>query len=135
MGSWYYGYGLEGVLPDSFVNPVFHGIWGVCDEDLIVRTIVIADHNVRVRTGPNGVMPLDNYRIYGLILGGGVIKSQVYKKTCTQADVMATTVDLFGVDLVHPIIGRTFFSPAKEGFALMRFYSLYKGVAMNRLTH
>ena len=207
MGSWYYGNGFDRIIDEPlFVNPVFHGIWGVCDEDLVVRAdeeftkmkkdgqsflsilftttnhtpfefpegriklldgiprnskenavkfadyalgkffslahkhgyyedtvfIVIADHNVRVRTAPNGVMPLDNYRIFGLILGGGV-KSQVYKKTCTQVDVMATAVDLLGVDLVHPIIGRTIFSPAKESFALMQFYSLYGFMHDNKL--
>lgn len=94
--------------------------------------VVIADHNVRVRTAVNGVMPLDNYRIFGLILGGG-IEPQIYKKTCTQVDVMATAVDLLGADLVHPIIGRTIFSPAKESFALMKFYSLYGFMHGNKL--
>ena len=207
MGSWYYGNGFDRIIDEPlFVNPVFHGIWGVCDEDLVVRAdeeftkmkkdgqsflsilftttnhtpfefpegriklldgvphnskenavkfadyalgkffslahehdyyedtvfVVIADHNVRVRTAPNGVMPLDNYRIFGLILGGGV-KPQVYKETCTQVDVMATAVDLLGVDLVQPIIGRSIFSPAKESFALMQFYSLYEFMHDNKL--
>ncbi|HDS15722.1 MAG TPA: hypothetical protein ENN66_03755 [Proteobacteria bacterium] len=147
MGSWYYGNGFQTIIDEPiFVNPTFHGIWGVCDEDLVVRAdeefvklqqrgqpflsvlftttnhtpfeypegrieplpgsepaseenavkfadhalgkffllarehayynntifVIIADHNIRVRTSPNGVMPVDNYRIFGLILGGGI---------------------------------------------------------------
>ena len=38
MGSWYYGNGFKRIIDEPlFVNPVFHGIWGVCDEDLVVR--------------------------------------------------------------------------------------------------
>ena len=199
MGSWYYGNGFQRIIDESqFVNPVYHGIWGVCDEDLVVRAdeefvklkeadtpfvsvlftttnhtpfefpegritlldgvkpaseentvkfadyalgkffslakehgyyddtvfVVIADHNVRVRSSPNGVMPVDNYRTFGLILGGGVAPLR-YDRVATQMDVMATAVDLLGTDFIHPIIGRSIFTPAKNDFALMQFYSLY----------
>ncbi len=199
MGSWYYGNGFKRIIDEPlFNNPVYHGIWGVCDEDLVVRAdeefvklkkqnrpfvsvlftttnhtpfefpegritpvdgvalaseenavkfadfalgkffslakehgyyddtifVVIADHNVRVRSSPNGVMPVDNYRIFGLILGGGVEPLR-YDRVTTQMDVMATAVDLLGVDFIHPIIGRSIFTPLKNDFALMRFYSLY----------
>ncbi len=199
MGSWYYGNGFQRIIDEpEFVNPVYHGIWGVCDEDLVVRAdeeyvklkkagtpfvsvlftttnhtpfefpegriklldgvepaseenavkfadytlgkffslaqehgyyndtvfVIIADHNVRVRSSPNGVMPVTNYRIFGLILGGG-IKALRYEQVATQMDVIATAVDLLGTDLIHPIIGRSIFTPAKNDFALMQFYSLY----------
>jgi phosphoglycerol transferase MdoB-like AlkP superfamily enzyme len=199
MGSWYYGNGFTRVIDEpEFVNPVFHGIWGVCDEDLMVRAdeeyvkltrenkpflsvmftttnhtpfefpegriellpglpqacdknavkfndyalgkffrlarehgyydntvfIIIADHNVRVRSSPNGVMPVENYRIFGLILGGG-IEPRRYARVTTQMDVTATALDLLGVDLVHPICGRSIFVPEKNDFALMQFYSVY----------
>ncbi|MCD6292501.1 MAG: sulfatase-like hydrolase/transferase [Deltaproteobacteria bacterium] len=199
MGSWYYGNGFDRVIDEPlFVNPIFHGIWGVCDEDLIVRAdaeytklhqqkkpflsvfftttnhtpfefpegriklidgypaacdkngvkfadyamgnffalarkhgyyddtifVIIADHNVRVRSSPNEVMPVTNYRIFGLILGGGVTPLH-YKRVATQMDVTATAIDLLGCDFSHPIIGRSIFRPNKNDFALMKFYSLY----------
>ncbi len=199
MGSWYYGNGFKRIIDEPlFVNPVYHGIWGVCDEDLVVRAdkefvklkeqnqpfvsvlftttnhtpfefpegritpvagvalaseengvkfadfalgkffslakehdyyddtvfVVIADHNVRVRSSPNGVMPIENYRIFGLILGGG-IEPLRYNRVTTQMDVMATAVDLLGTDFNHPIIGQSIFKQAKNDFALMKFYSLY----------
>ena len=199
MGSWYYGNGFQRIIDEpEFVNPVYHGIWGVCDEDLVVRAdaeyvklheagtpflsvfftttnhtpfefpegriklidgvapaseenavkfndyalgkffslakehgyydntvfVIIADHNVRVRSSPNGVMPVTNYRIFGLILGGG-IDALRYDRVATQIDVIATAVDLLGTDFTHPIIGRSIFTPAKNDFALMKFYSLY----------
>ncbi|MCK5679364.1 LTA synthase family protein, partial [bacterium] len=199
MGSWYYGNGFQRIIDEpEFVNPVYHGIWGVCDEDLVVRAdeeyvklhkastpflsvfftttnhtpfefpdgrielidgvtpaseenavkfndyalgkfftmakehgyyddtvfVIIADHNVRVRSSPNGVMPVTNYRIFGLILGGG-IKALLYDRVATQMDVIATAVDLLGCDFVHPIIGRSIFTATKNDFALMQFYSLY----------
>lgn len=38
MGSWYYGNGFDRIIDEPlFVNPVFDGIWGVCDEDLVAR--------------------------------------------------------------------------------------------------
>ncbi|MCK5682316.1 LTA synthase family protein, partial [bacterium] len=38
MGSWYYGNGFQRIIDEpEFINPVYHGIWGVCDEDLVVR--------------------------------------------------------------------------------------------------
>ncbi len=199
MGSWYYGNGFKRIIDEPlFSNPVYKGIWGVCDEDLVVRAdeefvklkeqgqpfvsvlftstnhtpfefpegritpiegvklaseenavkfadfalgkffalakehnyyddtvfVIIADHNVRVRSSPNGIMPIENYRIFGLILGGG-IKPLRYDRVTTQMDVIATAIDLLGSDFIHPVIGRSIFTPIKNDFALMRFYSLY----------
>ncbi len=199
MGSWYYGNGFNRIIDEpDFVNPVFHGIWGVCDEDLMDRAdreytqmhqahkpflsvmftttnhtpfefppgrieliaglpaacdrnavkfndyalgrffararkhgyyddtvfIIVADHNVRVRSSPNGVMPVTNYRIFGLILGGG-IEPMRWRRIATQMDVTATALDLLGRDFVHPILGRSIFAPGKNDFALMQFYSVY----------
>ncbi|MCD6430500.1 MAG: hypothetical protein J7L57_04690 [Deltaproteobacteria bacterium] len=69
-------------------------------------------------------MPVDNYRIFGLILGGGVEPLR-YDRVTTQMDVIATAIDLLGTDFIHPIIGRSIFAPNKNDFALMKFYSLY----------
>jgi len=38
MASWYYGNGFDEIIDEEkFVNPKFHGIWGVSDEDLVER--------------------------------------------------------------------------------------------------
>jgi len=124
---------IDGVAPASEENAVKFNDYalgkfftlakkhGYYDDTVFV---IIADHNVRVRSSPNGVMPVTNYRIFGLILGGG-IKALYYDRVATQMDVIATAVDLLGTDLIHPIIGRSIFTPAKNDFALMQFYSLY----------
>jgi len=199
MGSWYYGNGFQKIIDEPlFENPVYHGIWGVCDEDLVVRAdqeftrhhqagqpflsvlftttnhtpfeypegrisplpgsqpdseenavkfadfalgkffalarehgyyentvfVVVADHNVRVRSSPNGIMPVDNYRIFGLILGGNV-EPRRCERLVSQMDVTATALDLLGLDLESPIVGNSIFNPEKVDFALMQFYSLY----------
>ena len=38
MASWFYGNGFDEIIDEKkFENPVFHGIWGVSDEDLVAR--------------------------------------------------------------------------------------------------
>jgi phosphoglycerol transferase MdoB-like AlkP superfamily enzyme len=38
MASWYYGNGFDNIIDEKkFINPTFHGIWGVSDEDLVKR--------------------------------------------------------------------------------------------------
>ncbi len=38
MASWFYGNGFDEIIDEEkFVNPGFHGIWGVSDEDLVKR--------------------------------------------------------------------------------------------------
>ena len=38
MASWFYGNGFDEIIDEEkFVNPKFHGIWGVSDEDLVER--------------------------------------------------------------------------------------------------
>jgi len=38
MGSWFYGNGFDEIIDEpKFVNPNFRGIWGVSDEDLVIR--------------------------------------------------------------------------------------------------
>ncbi len=38
MASWFYGNGFDEIIDEEkFINPKFHGIWGVSDEDLVER--------------------------------------------------------------------------------------------------
>lgn len=39
MASWFYGNGFDEIIDEEmFVNPGFHGVWGVSDEDLVKRS-------------------------------------------------------------------------------------------------
>ncbi|WP_373069645.1 LTA synthase family protein [Sulfurimonas sp.] len=84
--------------------------------------VVVADHNVRVYG--EDIIPIDMFHIPGLILGGD-IKPMVYDKISTQPDILATALDLIGVDLSYPIMGQSIFSDKKNSVSLMQFYSYY----------
>jgi len=84
--------------------------------------VVVADHNIRVY----GVdmVPVDMFHIPALILGGG-IEPLVYNGIATQPDVLATALDLLGIDFTFPVMGHSIFSDKKVNMALMQFHSSY----------
>jgi phosphoglycerol transferase MdoB-like AlkP superfamily enzyme len=84
--------------------------------------VVVADHNVRVYGGD--MVPVDMFHIPALILGGG-IKPMTYDKIATQPDVLATALDLIGLDLKYPIMGHSIFSDKKQNISLMEFHGTY----------
>jgi len=84
--------------------------------------VVVADHNTRVYG--NDMVPVDMFHIPALILGGG-IKPMVYDKLATQPDVLATVLDLIGLDLKYPILGHSIFSDEKQNVSLMQFHTSY----------
>ncbi len=84
--------------------------------------VIAADHNVRVYGAD--MVPVDMFHIPGLILGGGV-KPMVYKNIATQPDVLATALDLIGLDLKYPIMGHSIFSDKKKNISLMQFHNSY----------
>ena len=84
--------------------------------------VIVADHNVRVYG--NDLVPVDMFRIPALILGGG-IKPFVYEKIASQPDVLATALDLIGLDLTYPIMGHSIFSDKKQNISLMQFHTSY----------
>lgn len=84
--------------------------------------VIVADHNVRVYG--NDVVPVDMFHIPALILGGG-IEPMKYNKIATQPDVLATVLDLAGLDLTYPIMGHSIFSDKKKNISLMQFYTYY----------
>ena len=198
MGSWFYGNGFDEIIDEEkFVNPNFHGIWGVSDEDLVNRAndefkklhakkqpfvsvmfsttnhtpfdfpdgridpikgvekhsvknaikfadyaigkfidqarkepyykdtifVIAADHNVRVYG--DDLLPYQLFRIPGLILGDGVPVQKVNRLT-TQADVLASALDLIGIDNLHyPILGHSIFEDHKKDLSLMQFHQMY----------
>jgi len=84
--------------------------------------VVVSDHNVRVYG--DDMVPVDMFHVPGLILGGG-IKPHVYEKIATQPDVLATALDLIGLDLTYPIMGNSIFSDKKQNISLMQFHNSY----------
>jgi phosphoglycerol transferase MdoB-like AlkP superfamily enzyme len=198
MASWFYGNGFDEIIDEEkFVNPNFHGVWGVSDEDLVERAnqefkklyekkqsfvsvmfstsnhtpfdfpegrielidgvephsvknaikfadyaigkfidqarkeeyykdtvfVIAADHNVRVYG--DDLLPYKMFRIPGLILGEG-IEPQVVDRLTMQPDVLATALDLVGIDnLRYPILGRSIFENHKKDMSLMQFHQMY----------
>ncbi len=84
--------------------------------------VVVADHNVRVYG--DDMVPVDMFHIPAMILGGD-IEPMVYDKISSQPDVLATALDLIGLDLKYPIMGHSIFSDKKQNLSLMQFHSSY----------
>ena len=84
--------------------------------------VIASDHNVRVYG--KDMVPVDMFHIPGLILGEG-IKPMVYDKIATQPDMLATALDLIGLDLSYPIMGHSIFSDEKKDISLMQFHNSY----------
>ncbi|MCK9473476.1 LTA synthase family protein [Sulfurimonas sp.] len=84
--------------------------------------VVIADHNVRVYG--DDMVPVDMFHIPAIIVGDG-IKPMIYDKIASQPDVLATALDLIGLDLKYPIMGHSIFSDKKQNISLMQFHSSY----------
>ena len=197
MRSWFMGNGFDEIIDEpKFKDPAFLGIWGVCDEDLVVRAnqefaamhaqnkpfvsvlfsttnhtpfefpegrieliegepengvknaikfadyaigkliedakkegyfddtvfMIISDHNVR--TYGDDLIPVNMYQILGMILGGGVEPQRVQKMS-TQPDVLATALDLVGLDLDYPILGKSIYEDSKKDMVLMQFHDMY----------
>jgi len=84
--------------------------------------VVVADHNVRVYG--DDMVPVDMFQIPALILGKD-IKPLAYDALATQPDVLATALDLIGLDLEYPIMGHSIFSDKKQNIAFMQFNTYY----------
>ncbi len=84
--------------------------------------VILSDHNVRVYG--KDLVPVDMFHIPGLILGED-IKPMSYEKITTQPDVLATALDLIGLDLTYPIMGHSIFSDKKQNISLMQFHTSY----------
>lgn len=84
--------------------------------------VIVADHNIRVYG--NDVVPVNMFHIPGLILGGGIEPMRV-ERLATQPDVLATALDLTGLDLTYPILGASVFKDTTKNAALMEFHGTY----------
>ncbi len=84
--------------------------------------VILADHNIRVYG--DDMVPVNMFHIPGLILGGGVTPKR-YSEIATQPDVLATALDLVGLNLEYPIMGHSIFSDQKQDLALLQFHDSY----------
>ncbi len=84
--------------------------------------VIVADHNVRVYG--DDMVPVDMFQIPAVILAEG-LKPMVYEHLSTQPDVLATALDLLGLDLAYPIMGHSIFSDKKRDISLMQFNTFY----------
>jgi phosphoglycerol transferase MdoB-like AlkP superfamily enzyme len=84
--------------------------------------MILADHNIRVYG--DDMVPVDMFHVPGMILGDG-IEPMVYEGITTQPDILATALDLVGLDLQYSIMGHSIFSDQKQNVSLMQFYDSY----------
>lgn len=80
--------------------------------------VVVADHNIRVYG--DDLVPVAMFHIPALIISDGM-KPQKYNALATQPDVLATALDLIGVDLTYPVLGHSIYSDSKCEVSLMMF--------------
>ncbi|MCI4407091.1 MAG: sulfatase-like hydrolase/transferase [Sulfuricurvum sp.] len=80
--------------------------------------VVVADHNVRVYG--DDLVPVNMFHIPALIISDG-IRAQKFDTLSTQPDVLATALDLIGVNLTYPVLGHSIFSDKKQEIAFMMF--------------
>ena len=84
--------------------------------------VVVADHNVRYKG--NEMVPVNQFHIPGLILGEN-IKPTIYSKISSQPDILATALDMLGLDFTYPIMGHSIYSDKKQNMTLLQFHSSY----------
>jgi len=84
--------------------------------------VVVADHNIRVYG--EDVIPVNMFHIPGFIISESV-KPMKYDKITTQPDILATALDLIGIDLNFPILGHSIFSDKKQNLSFMQFHNSY----------
>jgi phosphoglycerol transferase MdoB-like AlkP superfamily enzyme len=101
---------------------------GYFDDTIIA---IVADHNIRVYG--KDMVPVNMFHIPGVIVGGGV-EPKVYEKLSTQPDLLATVLDLIGLDLSYPIMGNSIFSDKKRELSLMQFNNYYALRVKDRVT-
>ena len=84
--------------------------------------VVIADHNVRVYG--DQIVPIDMFQIPAVIISDN-IPPQIFSRLTSQSDVLATALDLIGIDLSYPILGNSIFKDNKKDINLMLFDEIY----------
>ncbi len=96
------------------------------NEDYYKNTvfIVIADHNTR--TFGENLVPIHKFHIPALIIAPGVEKGITYEKLCSQIDMPPTLLDMIGMDVETPMVGRDLLQlpDSIAGRAMMQFHEI-----------
>ena len=122
---------LKGVKKKSVQNAIKYADFAI--GDFIQRAkqqeyykdtvfVVVADHNIRVYG--DDIVPVNMFQIPAVILADN-LEPMLYDKVSTQADVLATVLDLMGLDLTYPIMGHSIYSDKKTQLSLMQFNNYY----------
>lgn len=94
--------------------------------------LIVADHDIRPRG--NFLIPIKNFHIPGLIIGGD-IKPKVINKITSQIDLPVTMLSLAGINANHPMIGQdmSLDDNSFEGRAIMQYYDNFAWMEQNKL--
>ncbi|WP_322003485.1 LTA synthase family protein [Marinobacter alexandrii] len=85
--------------------------------------LIVADHDARV--WGDELVPIKNFHIPGLILGGEIEPKRV-STIASQIDLAPTLLSLMGLETDHPMIGRDITrDPDAPGRAMMQFNDYY----------
>lgn len=84
--------------------------------------VVVADHNIRVYG--DDLVPVNMFHIPALIISDG-LKAQRFNTLSTQPDVLATALDLLGVNLTYPVLGHSIYGDTKQETAFMMFNDMF----------
>lgn len=86
--------------------------------------IVIADHNTR--TYGKNLVPINKFHIPALIIGPSIKQGVVYDKLCSQIDIPPTLLNMIGMSVTTPMIGRNLLQLADNvpGRAIMQFHNI-----------
>lgn len=91
--------------------------------------LVIADHDARVFG--RDLVPIERFKIPGVIIGPHVEPFQDHRLV-SQPDATATALDLIGLSLEHPILGRSVFA-AQNDVAFMQYHDAYALMTSNQV--
>jgi phosphoglycerol transferase MdoB-like AlkP superfamily enzyme len=94
--------------------------------------LIVADHDIRVRG--ETLVPIKNFHIPGLILGGSV-QAKTINTVASQIDLPVTLLSLMGLSVDHPMVGRDLSSlhDADIGRSMMQFKQNYAWMEGNEV--
>jgi phosphoglycerol transferase MdoB-like AlkP superfamily enzyme len=94
--------------------------------------LIVADHDIRVRG--ETLVPIKNFHIPGLILGGSV-QAKTINTVASQIDLPVTLLSLMGLSVDHPMVGRDLSSlhDADIGRSMMQFEQNYAWMEGNEV--
>jgi phosphoglycerol transferase MdoB-like AlkP superfamily enzyme len=94
--------------------------------------LIVADHDIRVRG--DFLIPIKNFHIPGLIMGGG-INPKVISSITSQIDLPVTILSLAGIHAKHPMIGQDMsaIDQSYKGRAIMQYYDNFAWMEQDEL--